>query len=1018
MNSASRLAFAVALLFAPALRAAVPLVVGGTPQAAILTRPSPPGYIQLAANELRDHLQRISGATLPIDTVGNEAAYPGAKFVYVGTSAAANAAGVTTTGLTTEHYRLRTIGDHAYLVGRDAGDDAWFDLTDCQPGTLFGVYHLLQEVLGVRWLWPGESGTCTPTSPDVTIPDLNLTAGPAMVQRKYRTPRIGTYLNGLDSYGFGIPVLPESDTRKTELAYEEIRWLRRMRMGTRKSPAFAHSFTTWWSQFGASNPEYFAELLPGRTQPHPAPDRVKLHDSSAAVWQKRVDLWVAAGAPNNLNICPNDSRSFCVCAACLALDRPPQAPEVVFESSAARLSDRLARFYTEIANRVAVINPNATVYGYAYDVYKYAPLEQTVPPNVALAYVPGAASSMTLTGNAETEAEVLGWIAQGCQQMYLRPNWMLAAHAGPCWPTRRLGEHFKRLTASGNILGFDSDSSCGSYSAFGLYYYLVCRLIADPTLSIDAILDEYCSGFGSAAARVRDYFTFWEHFLYNQADSGNTAIIGWATGMIAYGATYSDYAFTSALQILDSAYALLGPGETAARTRLDFLKVACVHGRLTAQAIDLVNPAVPITSNPQAARALRSLLAFRNQHAESFAIWREWMIDRESFVQGMEAYWTHVLSTQDLSGGSNVGAFIESAGQVVMEAENATAIRPGTGVAAGWTWQNAGTMAGASGTVMSAQPNTGLGDSGSAAPRLDYKVDFRTAGTFYVHLHLPTLPGGDDSVNIGLDGVQIANNLGNTTGSWRWRTTTATLNITTPGVHTFHIWMREDGCVVDKIILTTNATFTLPGTDLGPAESARRGSGPEPLLTVESGTGDGQYGADTIVAIAADAPPADYVFDRWTGATTRIADIFAASTTIVTDPQDTKIAASYQLSPAVDSEGDGIRDAWEQTHFGNLTTATEAPTSDFDRDGTSDRDEFLAGTAPTDPTSSLDLEIDRQPDGTVRLRWKGVPGKRYSILAKRDLRDAAWLPISIGIDGSEHTLPFDTTRRFLKLRVE
>jgi hypothetical protein len=267
-------------------------------------------------------------------------------------------------------------------------------------------------------------------------------------------------------------------------------------------------------------------------------------------------------------------------------------------------------------------------------VYRYAPLEQTVPPNVALAYIPGAPSSMTLSGIAETETEMLGWMAKGCPQMYLRPNWMLSAHAGPCWPTQRLGEHFKRLTASGNVKGFDSDSSCGSYSAFGLYYYLVCRLIADPTLSVNAILDEYCSAFGSAAGRVRDYFEFWERFLYNQADSGNTEIIGWASCVPAYGSTYSDYAFDSALQILESANALLGSGEVTARARLDFLKVACLHGRLTAQAIVLVNPAVTIGNNPRAARALRSPLAFRNQHAESFAIWREWMIARASYRGG------------------------------------------------------------------------------------------------------------------------------------------------------------------------------------------------------------------------------------------------------------------------------------------------------------------------------------------------------------------------------------------------
>ena len=1020
----SRLLLCASLCVATTLRAAVPLVQNGQSQAVILIRPNAPGYIQLAAQEVQEHVLRMSGATLPIGTVGGEAGYPGARFVYVGPSAASTAAGISTAGLDLEYYILRTVGSNVFIVGRDGGADAWRDLSDCQPGTLFGVYHLLGEILKVRWLWPGESGTFVPQSASVTLPDLNLTKGPAMVQRKFRTPRIGTYLNGADTYGFGIPVLPESDTRKQELADEELRWLRRMKMGTRKSPAFSHSFTQWWSLYGASHPEYFAELLPGRTQPHPAADRVKLHDSSPAVWQQRIADWVAAGAGGNLNICPNDSRSFCVCSSCLAWDRPAQAPEIVFSSSEARLSDRLARFYTEIANRVAVINPNTLVYGYAYDVYRSAPLEVNVPGNVALAYVPGATSAMVLDGIAATEADVLGWIAHGCQHMYLRPNWMLSAHAGPCWPTRRLGEHFKRLLAPGTIKGFDSDSSCGSYSSFGLYYYLVCRLIADPSLSIDAILDEYCSAFGSAAGKVRDYFTYWEHFLYNEADRGNTDIIGWATCVPAYGGTYTDYAFDGALAILDSAAAVLQPSETAARARLDFLRVACLHGRLTAQAIALVDPAVPFASNPKAATAMRSLLAFRNQYAESFAIWREWMIDRESFVPGMQAYWTAILATPDVGNGSNVGAFIESAGQVTMEAEHFTASAAGTGTAAGITWQESALLAGASGTTMQALPNLGIGtDTQRNGPRLDFKVDFHTTGTYYVFLHLPTLSGADDSVNIGLDGALVASNLGNTSGSWRWRTTnpaTIGLNIATPGVHTFTIWMREDGAVVDKIVLTTNPSFSLAGTDLGPPESGKRGSN-EYLLTVGSGTGDGFYGAQSVIQISANLPPTDYVFDRWTGATVYLANALAATTYVTTAAQNTEVRATYRLAPAFDADGDGIRDAWEITHFGSITPASGVG-SDFDRDGVSDLTEFLADTVPTDPQSRLAFALSLEANGDLQLRWEAVAGRRYSILSKADLEEDAWIPLAIGIPGgapfSTYILPIDLRQRFLRLRVE
>jgi hypothetical protein len=45
----------------------------------------------------------------------------------------------------------------------------------------------------------------------------------------------------------------------------------------------------------------------------------------------------------------------------------------------------------------------------------------------------------------------------------------------------------------------------------------------------------------------------------------------------------------------------------------------------------------------------------------------------------------------------------------------------------------------------------------------------------------------------------------------------ATIDVTTPGIHTLNVWMREDGAIVDKLLLTTDATFV--PTDLGPAES-------------------------------------------------------------------------------------------------------------------------------------------------------------------------------------------------------
>lgn len=54
-----------------------------------------------------------------------------------------------------------------------------------------------------------------------------------------------------------------------------------------------------------------------------------------------------------------------------------------------------------------------------------------------------------------------------------------------------------------------------------------------------------------------------------------------------------------------------------------------------------------------------------------------------------------------------------------------------------------------------------------------------------------------------------------------------------------------------------------------------------------------------------------------------------------------------------DTDGDGIADAWEMQNFGNLTAA--GATSDADQDGASDKDEFIAGTRPTNPFMSFKI---------------------------------------------------------------
>lgn len=86
----------------------------------------------------------------------------------------------------------------------------------------------------------------------------------------------------------------------------------------------------------------------------------------------------------------------------------------------------------------------------------------------------------------------------------------------------------------------------------------------------------------------------------------------------------------------------------------------------------------------------------------------------------------------------------------------------------------------------------------------------------------------------------------------------------------------------------------------------------------------------------------------------------------------------------IDTDGDGMDDAWELMHFGNLA---RDGTDYFETDGMSDLAEFLAGTDPTDPGSVL--RVVELGEG-VTLTWQAVPGARYQVQYKDRLTDGAW----------------------------
>jgi hypothetical protein len=93
-----------------------------------------------------------------------------------------------------------------------------------------------------------------------------------------------------------------------------------------------------------------------------------------------------------------------------------------------------------------------------------------------------------------------------------------------------------------------------------------------------------------------------------------------------------------------------------------------------------------------------------------------------------------------------------------------------------------------------------------------------------------------------------------------------------------------------------------------------------------------------------------------------------------------------------DTDGDGMDDDWEVTYFSDLD---RNGSGDFDDDGISDLEEFIAGTDPADGSSFFRvLTVTPAGGGSKLLFWFGNPGRSYRAEFKNDLSATNWTALT------------------------
>jgi hypothetical protein len=253
------------------------------------------------------------------------------------------------------------------------------------------------------------------------------------------------------------------------------------------------------------------------------------------------------------------------------------------------LTDRYAKFWNELAKRVAEVDEDAYVAAYAYSRYRFPPKETTLEPNIIIGFVPAVGYPNAGEQSEQFREDWVAWHEQAAK-LFLRPNWLGALHTVPRAPLRGMAEDFK-FAARNGMIGTDFDSLSGQWLAQGPVYYLLARLHWDTEASPGAILDEYYAAFGAAAPMVEEYFEYWHEFWpetwerwrdeayelgYNSSGRGHERAIP---------LIYDDAALAPARDILMRARQAVREEPEVVRERVDQLLQALRHAEMTADAI-------------------------------------------------------------------------------------------------------------------------------------------------------------------------------------------------------------------------------------------------------------------------------------------------------------------------------------------------------------------------------------------------------------------------------------------------
>ncbi len=534
--------------------AEVTLVRDGKPEATIVVAEHPTPAANLAALELQYHIEKITGAVLPIETDRAEVR-SGAR-ILVGESAATRKLGLKGADFEPQEYLIRFLPDTIVLIGRDWQDTEenrneagrgtnYYTLQDARhtveylnatsrtcegeaegipltlpglfddQGTCYAAYDFLERFCDVRWYGPTQLNIVLPRRATLTIMGDEIRRSPAMKHR--------------EGLGGGWPIVKAqwNNPNQDEL---NLYW-RRLRIGGEKW-AGNHSFRSYYDRFlreNPDNPELFEGARPDFfAQGWSEGERQFCYTNPALVEQVAQDardyfdgkglkgLQPAMG--DYFAVVPMDNANWCKCDNCQAVLARDKDNKRGLHFSSGTASHYLFGFVNAIAREVRKTHPDKYISTLAYHVYAFRPDDFELEPNVAVA---PCLQVRNYWGPKIKENDIdfyKKWVEPRDRPIYLwnyycfpmEPAVIQGWNCFPGFSIHTFAEQIKMYHRDG-VRGL---FLCGIGEQVD--YYMTMKMYDDPSIDVDELLDEFFSRyFGAASKPMKQFYLRIEEIFTN-----------------------------------------------------------------------------------------------------------------------------------------------------------------------------------------------------------------------------------------------------------------------------------------------------------------------------------------------------------------------------------------------------------------------------------------------------------------------------------------------------------------------